>query len=193
MSFASHPCFSGLTLCISACPPTANSPLFVAGNQRVFSLVWSLLPVLRKMSQRIPQLAQQIATLLRGNLQGSYIWEDAFGNVGASPGIQSRSVHLADLDNPAIFFQFFTSALEFAIFPRAMRHRHAAVTGVKSRADSRAWNIYRERDLPQGPNWKHANLTDSVSVAPLKVFLRLGKCPYPLYVTPTMAKDMSDM
>ena len=64
--------------------------------------------------------------------------------------------------------------------------------GAKPRLDSRIWSAKRVRDYLRGPNWQRANLTDNSSVASSKVFRRFGKRRYPLYVTPTTAKDMFD-
>ena len=107
-------------------------------------------------------------------------------------GIQQRSVQHVDLDNPALYLRFLTPGWGFAIFPNAARHPRAEIVSLKSKLDSRERMAHQVRDYYQEPNWKFANLIDTLSAAFWKVSRRVRCRRYPLYATPSRAKDMFD-
>ena len=177
---------------IYSCRTGVNSFSCISGKQRGSSLSFLPFPLLRKMVRVIDYLAQQIASPHQGTPPGNNIWADAWGTVGAPVGIQQRSVQHVDLDNPALYLRFLTPGWGFAIFPNAARHPRAEIVSLKSKLDSRERMAHQVRDYYQEPNWKFANLIDTLSAAFWKVSRRVRCRRYPLYVTPSRAKDMFD-
>ena len=86
--------------------------------------------------------------------------------------------------------QFSTMTLEFAAFCRAIRDPRAEALGSKSRLESWKWVAHQVRDYLQGSNGRRAALTDNISVASSKGFLRVARCRYPLYVATSMSMAM---
>ena len=61
---------------------------------------------------------------------------------------------------------------------------------VSPSAGGRPPNRIQSVLLEQGPNWRHAGLIDKIVVGTAKVFTRVGRCHYPLYLTYSMAGKM---
>ena len=87
--------------------------------------------------------------------------------------------------------QFFTTTLDFAVFPHETRRPHAEALGVKLKLDPSIWAPQQVRGYLQDPERRHAGLIDKVTVAFSKVFQRVWRRRCPASVTPPMPVGLS--
>ena len=64
------------------------------------------------------------------------IGKNLLGSVGQPPGIQRCLRQFAGLGDPAVYRHLFCATLEFALFPRAVRHPQAEGLNFKSKSRS---------------------------------------------------------
>ena len=124
------------------------------------------------MSFDISRLTRRIFAIIRGGARGKARWKGLVGIVGRPLGIQQRVAQHADLGDPR---RIPPCALEFALFPRAPRNPRADPLRLKSKLDSWKREVRRVRGNFLGPNWKHAGLTDKISVAFPSVLHRVDR------------------
>ena len=91
------------------------------------------------------------------------------------------------------YSQLFATALDFPVSLHAVCPPNAGSVRVESRLVCRRWVARQVRDCLQGPNWKHANLTDNTSLPLATVPRRVGRYRYLLHLTPSTSEDSFDL
>ena len=69
--------------------------------------------------------AQQVLGAITA-VGSSQAWPDLLGNVALNLGVCPRAVPMTNLQEPAVYMDFFASALDVALFPHLRRHPLAA-------------------------------------------------------------------
>ena len=84
-------------------------------------------------------------------------------------------------------------ALEYAIFPHAIRPALSSSVGIKSRETAWQWVVRQIRNNVTNEAWVHASNLSKLAQAFSKVFFAMGRCKFPIYFTKDKADAWSDM
>ena len=95
--------------------------------------------------------------------------------------------------NEGKYLELLMGAMEYAIFPHATRPHFASFVQITTRSSSWQW-VYREisQNVPN-PDWMHAANLGKVAHIFTKLFFAMGRCKFPIYLSPEQAEQWFDM
>ena len=94
---------------------------------------------------------------------------DLSGNVAFNLGVGPRPVPMPNMQDPAIYLDFFARTLDSAIgrHPNLSRHPLAAAARPNGKRQAREWIQGLVRDKVSNPKWFHKNARQIIFVAQL--------------------------
>ena len=105
----------------------------------------------------------------------------------------ARSSTKTGLNDPFVFTEIFLTTANFAFSPRASKHSQAVAFGLGDKEGPWTWIRKQVRKCVNYSGWRHPSLIDRISVASSKLFRRIGRRRYPLYLTPKAFVDLFGM
>ena len=107
-----------------------------------------------------------------------------------------------DITNPDPGESFLTSedqyvtlmmgALEYAIFPHAIRPALASLVGISSRETAWQWVVCQIKNNVTNEAWVHALNLGKLAQAFSEIFFAMGRCEFPIYLTRDKAEAWFD-
>ena len=97
------------------------------------------------------------------------------------------------LTNEDQYLSLMMGALEYAIFPHAPRPTLASLVSIHSRETAWQWVVCQIRNNVTNEAWAYASYLSNLAQAFSKVFDMMGRCKFPIYLTPDKAAAWFDM
>ena len=98
-----------------------------------------------------------------------------------------------DLRDSRKYPGFFAHTLASAIFPRMNKHPLAIASGLENKGGPREWILTQVHHGVMDPHWQRLASVGKLSASFSKLFRRLRRWRYHLYLTPEVSIEISDM
>ena len=97
------------------------------------------------------------------------------------------------LTNEDQYLALMMGALEYAIFPHAIKPAFASLVGILCRETAWQWVVCQIKTHVTNETWVHASNLGKLAQAFSKIFFAMGRCKFPIYLTRDKAEAWFDM